>query len=36
MTNGSTFGKQAQYGTINPELGYPQLLGKIMPNRCAR
>jgi len=35
MTNGNTFGKQAQYGSIKPQLGYAQLLGPIMPNRCA-
>ena len=35
MTNGNTFGKQAQYGTIVPALGYPELLGPIMPNPCA-
>jgi hypothetical protein len=35
MTNGNTFGKQAQYGTIKPALGYPELLGPIMRNRCA-
>jgi hypothetical protein len=34
MPNGNTFGKQAQYGTIHPPLGYPQLLGPIMPNKC--
>jgi hypothetical protein len=34
MPNGNNFGKQAQYGTINPEVGYPQLLGPIMPNKC--
>ena len=35
MTNGNTFGKQAQYGTIHPALGYPELLGPIMRNPCA-
>ena len=35
MTNGNTFGKQAQYGTIKPALGYPELLGPIMTNPCA-
>jgi hypothetical protein len=35
MTNGNTFGKFAQYGTIRPSLGYPQLLGPIMRNPCA-
>ena len=34
MPNGDNFGKQAQYGTIDPEVGYPQLLGPIMPNTC--
>ena len=34
MPNGNNFGKQAQYGTINPVVGYPQLLGPIMPNTC--
>jgi hypothetical protein len=35
MTNGNTFGKQAQYGSIIPKVGYPQLFGPILPNRCA-
>jgi hypothetical protein len=35
MTNGNTFGKQAQYGTIDPALGYAELLGPIMRNPCA-
>ncbi len=35
MTNGRTFGKADQYGSIRPRLGYPQLLGPIMKNRCA-
>jgi len=35
MTNGNTFGKQAQYGTIIPAVGYPQLFSPIMPNTCA-
>jgi hypothetical protein len=35
MTNGNTFGKQAQYGTIHPALGYAELLGPIMRNPCA-
>jgi hypothetical protein len=35
MTNGSTFGRAAQYGSIPPGLGYPQLFGPIMRNRCA-
>jgi hypothetical protein len=34
MPNGNNFGKQAQYGKINPVVGYPQLLGPIMPNTC--
>jgi hypothetical protein len=32
MTNGNTFGKQAQYGTIHLALGYAELLGPIMRN----
>ena len=35
MTNGSTFGKFAQYGSIIPAVGYPQLFGPVMRNRCA-
>jgi hypothetical protein len=35
MTNGNTFGKDHQYGTINPAVGYPELFGPIMNNRCA-
>jgi len=34
ITNGNTFGKFAQYGTIHPKLGYPVLLGPIMKNPC--
>jgi hypothetical protein len=34
MTNGNTFGKTAQYGSIPAGLGYPQLLGPIKRNRC--
>jgi hypothetical protein len=34
MTNGNTFGKQAQYGSIIPKVGYPQLFGPIHKNRC--
>ncbi len=34
LTNGNTFGKQAQYGSIRPKLGYPQLLGPIQRNHC--
>jgi hypothetical protein len=34
MTNGNTFGRFAQYGTIHPQLGYPQLLGPVMKNPC--
>jgi hypothetical protein len=34
MTNGNTFGKAAQYGSVPAALGYPQLLGPIMRNRC--
>jgi hypothetical protein len=36
MTNGNNYGKQTQYGTIQPELGYPQILGPIMTNPCAK
>jgi hypothetical protein len=35
MTNGNTFGKTAQYGTIITKVGYPQLFGPILKNRCA-
>jgi hypothetical protein len=35
MANGDTFGKQDQYGTIIPKVGYPQLFGPIHRNRCA-
>jgi hypothetical protein len=35
MTNGNTFGKTAQYGSIVPALGYPQLFGPVHRNRCA-
>ena len=35
MTNGNAFGKQAQYGTIIPKVGYPQLFGPIQRNHCA-
>jgi hypothetical protein len=35
MTNGNTFGKQAQYGSIIRKVGYPQLFGPILRNRCA-
>jgi hypothetical protein len=35
MTNGNTFGKAAQYGSNPPHLGYAQLLGPIMTNKCA-
>ena len=35
MTNGNTFGKFAQYGSIIPAVGYPQLFGPVMRNRCA-
>ena len=35
MTNGNAFGKFAQYGTPDVTIGYPQLLGPVMPNRCA-
>jgi hypothetical protein len=34
MTNGNTFGKAAQYGSVPVALGYPQLLGPIMRNPC--
>jgi len=34
MTNGNTFGKFAQYGSVPPGLGYPQLFGPIMSNTC--
>jgi len=34
VMNGNTFGKDAQYGSIPPELGYAQFLGPIMRNPC--
>src|SRR5215469_6670425 len=34
MTNGNAFGEQAQYGSIVPAVGYPQLFGPIMTNPC--
>jgi hypothetical protein len=34
VMNGNTFGQEAQYGSIPPGLGYPQLLGPIMRNPC--
>jgi len=34
MTNGRTFGKDAQYGSIPPALGYPELFGPIQHNPC--
>ena len=33
-TNGNTFGKDAQYGKINPKVGYPQMFGPVMTNGC--
>ena len=35
MTNGNTFGKQAQYGSIIPKVGYAQMFGPVLRNRCA-
>jgi hypothetical protein len=35
MTNGNTFGKQAQYGHIIRAVGYAQLFSPIMKNPCA-
>jgi hypothetical protein len=32
MTNGNTFEGDAQYGALNPSLGYAELLGPIMDN----
>jgi hypothetical protein len=34
MTNGKTFGKDAQYGSIPIAVGYPELFGPIMRNPC--
>jgi hypothetical protein len=34
MRNGNTFGRFAQYGTVPPGLGYPELFGPIMSNPC--
>jgi hypothetical protein len=34
MTNGNAFGRFAQYGSVPPKLGYPQLFGPIMNNPC--
>jgi hypothetical protein len=36
MRNGNGFGRQAQYGSVAATLGYPQLLGPIMTNKCAK
>jgi len=36
LTNGNTFGKFAQYGSVPPGLGYAQLFGPIMGNPCKR
>jgi hypothetical protein len=35
MTNGNTFGKQAQYGHTIRAVGYAQLFSTIMKNPCA-
>jgi hypothetical protein len=35
VTNGNTFGKQAQYGSIITAVGYPQLFSPVFRNRCA-
>jgi hypothetical protein len=35
MTNGNAFGKAAQYGSIRKQVGYAQIFGPIMRNRCA-
>jgi hypothetical protein len=34
VTNGNTFGKQSQYGSIIRKVGYPQLFGPIRSNQC--
>jgi hypothetical protein len=36
VRNGNTFGRDAQYGSIPPGLGYPQLFGPIMRNPCKK
>ena len=33
-TNGNTFGKDAQYGSIKTKIGYPQMFGPVMKNGC--
>jgi hypothetical protein len=33
-TNGNTFGKDAQYGSIKVKVGYPQMFGPVMKNTC--
>jgi len=35
MTNGNTFGQEAQYGSIIPQVGYPQMFGPVMTNSCS-
>jgi hypothetical protein len=35
MSNGNSFGQAAQYGSVPPKLGYPQLMGPILANKCA-
>ncbi|MBV9379161.1 MAG: hypothetical protein JOY82_10690 [Streptosporangiaceae bacterium] len=34
VRSGNTFGKDAQYGSVPPGQGYPQLMGPIMRNPC--
>jgi hypothetical protein len=34
MTNGKTFGKEAQYGSIIPKVGYPQMFSAVFTNPC--
>jgi hypothetical protein len=34
MTNGNSFGGDAQYGSIRPKVGYAEIFGPIMRNPC--
>ena len=34
MRNGNSYGKQAQFGSVPPKLGFPQLLGPVLTNPC--
>jgi hypothetical protein len=34
LTDGQTFGQDAQYGSLRPAVGYPELFGAIRNNHC--